>query len=165
MKPFIDCVSEYRKQVDQGDIVTAYQGLMQYMMNLRTHFKNTHPDYTVPGTLYYGYMDMTYFPLIPESFKEKNLKIAIVLIHERLRFEAWLSGYNKTIQLKYWDIIKETGWKKYRIPATLQGQDSIVECDLVDKPDFSNLDKLTGQIEAQTVKFIRDIDEFLLGRA
>jgi hypothetical protein len=58
---------------------TAYRGLMEYMMNLRTHFKNNHPDYSLPGTLYYGYMDMTCFPLVTEKLKGKGLKIAIVL--------------------------------------------------------------------------------------
>lgn len=161
MKPFNDCVSEYRKQLEEGDIVTAYRGLMQYMMNLRTHFKNSYPEYSLPGSLYYGYMDMTYFPLVPEMLKGKGLKIAIVLVHDGLRFEAWLSGVNKAVQLKYWDIVKEKGWDQYRIPATIQGQDSIVECDLVDHPDFSDLDKLTEQIETRTRTFIQDVEEFL----
>ena len=161
MKPFNDCISEYRKQVEEGDIVTAYRGLMEYMMNLRTHFKNRHPDYSIPGSIYYGYMDMTYFPLVPEKLKEKGLKIAIVLIHDRLRFEAWLSGYNKAIQLKYWDIVKEKSWDKYRIPTTIKGQYSIVECGLVDNPYFNDLDKLTGQIESRTERFIQDDEEFL----
>jgi len=161
MKPFNDCISEYRKLVEKGDIVTAYRGLMEYMMNLRTHFKNKYPDYSLPGSLYYGYMDMTYFPLVTEKLMEKGLKIAIVLIHDGLRFEAWLSGVNKAVQLKYWEIVKEKHWDQYRIPAGLQGQDSIVECDLADNPDFSDLDKLTGQIETQTLKFIQDVEDFL----
>ena len=161
LKPFNDCVSEYRKLVEKGDIVAAYRGLMEFMMSLRTHFKNNYPDYSISGSIYYGYMDMTYFPLVPEKLKEKGLKIAIVLIHDRLRFEAWLSGYNKGVQLKYWDIIKEKRWDKYRIPATIKGQDSIVECDLVSNPDFSDLDMLTEQIESRTKIFIQDVEEFL----
>lgn len=88
MRPSNDCVSEYRKQVEKGDIVTVYRGLMEYIMNLRTHFKNRYPDYFVSGSIYHGYMDMTYFPLFPVKLKEKGLKIAVVLIHDRLRFEA-----------------------------------------------------------------------------
>jgi hypothetical protein len=162
MKPFNDCVSEYRKQVEKGDIVTAYRGLMAFMMSLRTYFKNKYPDYSISGSIYYGYMDMTYFPLVPEKLKEKGLKIAIVLIHDRLRFEAWLSGSNKAVQLKYWDIVKEKRWDKYRIPATIKGQDSIVECDLIGNPDFSDLDKLTEQIESRAKIFIQDVEEFLV---
>ncbi len=161
MKTFNNCISEYRKQVDKGDIVTAYRGLMEYMMDLRTHFRNKYPDYFVSGNIYYGYMDMTYFPLVPEKLRSKGLKIAIVLIHENMRFEAWLAGYNKKSQAKYWKIINEKKWDKYRIPATLKGHDSIVECDLADNPDFSDQDKLTRQIEARTGRFITDIEAFL----
>jgi hypothetical protein len=43
-------------------------------------------------------MDMTNFSFIPKSFKQRNLKIAVVFIHEAFRFEAWLAGYNKQVQ-------------------------------------------------------------------
>ena len=36
---------EYKKQMQAGTIPTAYKGLMEYMLDLRTHFQNNHPDY------------------------------------------------------------------------------------------------------------------------
>jgi hypothetical protein len=36
-----------------------------------------------------------------------------------------------------------------------------MECDLIKNPDFSDMEKLTGQIETQTKKFIKDIEDFL----
>ena len=163
MKSFNDCVSEYRKQVEKGDIVTAYRGLIQYMMSLRTHFRNRFPDYSVAGNIYSGYMDMTYFPMVPEKLKNKGLKIAIVLVHDKLRFEAWLAGSNKTMQAKYWGIVKKQKWDKYRVPEVIKGQDSIIECDLVVNPDFSDMEKITKQIEDRTVRFVEDIEAFLDG--
>ena len=145
---------EYRKQMRKGDIAEAYKGLMDYIMNLRTHFQNKYPDYFVSGSIYYGYMDMTYFSFFPESLKNRKLKIGIVFIHETCRFEVWLFGYNKQVQAKYWKLIKESDWKKYHIPSTTKGNDSIIESILVDKPDFSDLDTLTKQIEKGTLKFI-----------
>ena len=38
-------------------------------MELRTQLKNKYPDYFVSGSIYYGYMDMTYFSFFPESLK------------------------------------------------------------------------------------------------
>lgn len=151
---------EYRKQLEKGAIQKAYKGLMEYIMDLRTHFKNKYPDYSVPGSLYYGYMDMTYFSINPESLKNRGLKIAIVFLHEAFRFEIWLSGYNKQVQTKYWKLFKESGWNKYRIVPTPQGVDSIVEHTLVDNPDFSDLDALTSRIERETLSFINGIDSF-----
>lgn len=69
-----------------------------------------------------------------------------------------------TLRLQQGDTVKVPGyskkkrWNKYRIPASIKGQDSIVECDLVNNPDFSDLEKLTKQIEARTERFIQDVE-------
>jgi len=153
-------MQEYKKQLQSGAIQAAYRGLMDFMNSLRTRFKGKCPDYFVSG-LYFGYMDMTYFALIPKSLKRRKLKIAIVFNHEAFRFEAWLSGYNKAVQAKYWKQIKQSSLSKYRQPASTKGADSIVECDLVENPDFGDLDALTRQIESGTLKFIGDVEGFL----
>ena len=160
MRSFHEYVNEYRKQLQQGAIQKAYKGLMEYIMDLRTHFLNKYPDYFVSG-LYHGYMDMTYFSFIPESLQRRKLKIAIVFIHDTFRFEVWLAGYNKNIQTKYWKLVKESKWNKYRIPSTTKGTDSIIENILVDNPDFSDLATLTQQIETGTLEFIKDVENFL----
>jgi hypothetical protein len=117
MKSFKDSVSEYRKQVEKGEIVAAYRGL----------------------------------------------KIAIVLIHDKLRFEAWLAGSNKIIQAKCREIVKDKKWDKYRVPEALKGPDSIIECDLVVNPDFSDMENITQKIEERTVIFVKDVEDFLDG--
>ena len=161
MEPFHEYINEYRNQLAKGEIQKAYKGLMEYIMALRTHFKNKYPDYFVSGRIYYGYMDMTYFSFTPQSLKDRNLKIAIVFIHETCRFEAWLVGYNKGIQQKYWKLFKQSGWNKYRIVSTTKGVDSIIETILADNPDFSDLAAVTKQIEQGTLKFIKDVERFL----
>lgn len=75
----------------------------------------------------------------------------------------WLVGYNKKIQTKYWKIIKESNWKKYHIPLTIKGIDSIIEYTLIDNPDFNELDKITEQIESKTLCFIIDVEKFFPG--
>jgi len=162
MKSFNEYINEYRKQLKKGDIREAYKGLMEYFMDLRTYFKNKYPDYFVSGTIYYGYMDMTYFSFTPESLKSKKLKIAIVFIHDTCRFEVWLGGYNKQIQNKYWKLFKDRNWNKYRIVSTTKGVDFIIEHSLDNSPDFSDLDALTKKIESETLKFIKDVENFLL---
>jgi hypothetical protein len=161
MESFHEYMDEYRKQMRKGDIAEAYKGLMDYIMNLRTHFQNKYPDYFVSGSIYYGYMDMTYFSFFPKSLKNRKLKIGIVFIHDTCRFEVWLFGYNKQVQAKYWKLFKENDWNTYRIPSTTKGNDSIMEFILVENPDFSDLDTLTKQIEKGTLKFIKDVETFL----
>ena len=161
MKSFHEYMNEYRKQMEKGVIKEAYKGLMEYIMVLRLHFKNKYPEYFISGSIYYGYMDMTYFSFTPESLKRRNLKIAIVFIHDTCRFEVWLGGYNKQVQSKYWKLFKESGWNKYHIVPTTKDVDSIIENMLVDNPDFSDLESLTKQIEKGTLEFIEDVESFL----
>ena len=161
MESFQEYIIEYRKQLGKGAIQKAYKGLMEYIMSLRTYFKNKYPDYFVSGNIYYGYMDMTYFALNPESLKDKKLRIAIVFNYDTFRFEVWLAGINKQIQQKYWNLIKESGWNKYHLVPSVEGMDSILEHTLADNPDFSDLDALTKQIEKSTLLFIHDVENFL----
>jgi hypothetical protein len=160
MESLQEYVEEYRKQLEKGIIQKAYQGLMDYVMDLRMHFGKKYPD-IAPGNIYQGYMDMTYFPIFPRELTSRKLKIAIVLIHEKIRFEIWLAAQNKQIQAEYRQLFKEKDWTKYRIPAAAKGVDSIVEHTLTDNPDFGDLNALTKQIENGTLAFISEIEGFL----
>ena len=160
MDAFHDHMDEYRKQLEKGVIVEAYRGLMRYFGELRSHFKRKYPEYAT-GSIYYGYMDMTYFPLFTKSLKRRKLKIAIVFIHETFAFEVWLSANNKRIQAEYWKLITTSKWNRYRIASLGKGIDSIIEHTLVEDPDFSNLDALTKLIEQGILKFTKDVENFL----
>lgn len=161
MKSLQENMIEYRKQLADGAIQKAYQGLMQYMLSLKNHFGTKYPDFSVSGSMYSGYMDMTYFSVFPKSLKDRELKIAIVFVYDTFRFEVWLSGRNQQVLAKYWKIIKDSGWDKYELAAQGKWADSILEHVLVDNPDFSDLAALTRQIEQGTLKFIRDVERFL----
>ena len=161
MQSFHEYMDEYKKQMERGYIQKAYVGLMEYIMSLRTHFRRKYREYFSSGSIYQGYMDMTYFPLFPKALRSRKLKIAVVFIHNTPKFEAWLAGNNRQVQAKYWKLFKESGWNKFHIPSTITGTDSIVECTLVDQPDFSDLSTLTKQIETGTLNFIADIEDFL----
>ena len=161
MSSFQESMHEYKKLLKQGTIQEAYRGLMEYIMNLKTYFKNKYPDYFISGSIYYGYMDMTYFSFTPKSLKDRNLKIAIVFNYDAFRFEVWLGGYNKQVQAEYWQLLKENGWDSYHLVPTTEGMDSILEHTLVADPDFSDLDTLTKQIESETLRFAADVEKFL----
>jgi len=105
---------------------------------------------------------MTYFAFFQNFLKTRKLKIAIVFVHEQFRFEVWLSASNKKVQTKYWNLVKEKNWNKYGIPSTTKWVDSIIEHVLVENPDFSDLDKLTKQLEDKTLNFIKDLNVFYL---
>lgn len=159
-----DSMLEYHRQLARGHIQVAYRGLMDYLLSLRAHFQNAHPGYAVPSNIYFGYMDMTYFSIVPPALQAKKLKIAVVFLHEAFRFEIWLAGVNKQVQNHYWKLFKDSGWDRYRLVPTTRGADSILESVLVAQPDFNDPDALTRQVESGTLEFITDIESFLAGR-
>ncbi len=158
---FYKYINEYRKQLEKGAIKAAYKGLMGYFEDLRLYLKNKYPDYFLSGSIHYGQMDYTYFYFFPKSLKRQKLKIVILFIHGTFRIEVWLAGYNKNVQAKYWKLFKENGWSKYRMPSNASEVGSITDFVLVDNPDFSDLAALTNQIERGTLKFIKDVEDFL----
>jgi hypothetical protein len=160
MRPIQEDMEKFQTQLEKGSIQRAYRALLSYMMNLRTHFKDSHPEFAVSG-LYQGYMDMTYFGVFPPSLRQRDLKIAIVFNYNAFRFEAWLAGSNRQVQRSYWELFKDGKWTGYRVVAPATGIDSIIECDLAKDFDFNNPEALTSMIETSTATFIDDIEKFL----
>ncbi len=156
-------VDEYRRQMEKGLVPAAYRGLMEYMASLKNHFGKSYPEYGA-GNVYQGYMDMTYFPLFPKSLTARKLKIAVVLIHETVRFEVWLTAQNRQVQSEYRRLFEESGWRKYRMSAAGKGVDAILECTLTERPSFDDPDGLTRTIERGTVRFIEEVEGFLGGK-
>lgn len=141
---FVKSMKEYKTQLKKGDIQNAYRGLMAYFRELSSHFISKYPEYSASTSIYYGYMDMTYFPIFPESLKHRKLKIAVVFVHDTFRFEVWLSGSNRSAQEKCWKLLKENNWKKYHYAANPKNQDFVLSHILVEDPDFSDLNGLTA---------------------
>ena len=160
MQTIQENMNELQGQLRIGAIQKAYKALLDYMMDLRTCFKSRYPSYSISG-LYQGYMDMTYFAIIPPSLKHCGLKIAIVFNYEAFRFEVWLSGTNRQVQRKYWELFRDSRWTKYRVVTPAKGVDSIIEFNLAENFNFGNLDGLTASIEENTVEFIDNIEKFI----
>ena len=87
MQSIQEDMNELRMQLRTGALQKAYKALLGYMLDLRTHFQIRYPGYSISG-LYQGYMDMTYFAIIPPSLKQRNLKIAIVFNYDAFNSKA-----------------------------------------------------------------------------
>jgi hypothetical protein len=161
MKTLNDRINVYREEMQKGDIPRAYRGIIDFMLMLKNHFRKKYPELSVPGNFYQGYMDMTFFTLVPVTFQDRRLKIALVFNHERITFEAWLSAVNKEVQSEYLEQFRNETWPEYRIPLSAEGTDSILEADLVTDPDFDHPEILTSQIEKGVRKFIGEVETFL----
>jgi hypothetical protein len=149
-------IQEYRLQLQKGYLQKAYKGIMAFMSELKTMLGKKYPEY-IAGALYLGFMDMTYFAFTPPSLKTKNLKIAIVYLHEEGRFEGWLGGINRKIQAEYIRLLSQKQHGNYTLSRVQPGVDSILESILVDDPDFDHPEELKQQIESKITLFIQDV--------
>ncbi|MEY8870811.1 hypothetical protein AB9K24_14990 [Meridianimaribacter flavus] len=147
-------VAIYKEQLAKGDILIAYNGLVKFVMKLRTDFiKNLSNKYTFAGILH-GYMDYTYFYFSNDLLKSKKLKFALVLNHLEMTFEIWLLGNTLSVQKTYWELLKMSKWNENRSEMPKY---AVLEATLVSHPDFNSLDKLSKQIEDQMLQVSKDI--------
>lgn len=153
-------IKEYRVQLSKGHLQKAYKAIMTFMSGLGSYLEKRYPGHTI-GSLYFGYMDMTYFAFTPTCLKDRKLKIAIVYLHEQGRFEAWLGGSNKKIQAEYIELFSGKNLGGYKLSKALPGVDSIMEWILVEQPDFDQPEELKIEIEKKILEFINDIDAML----
>ena len=149
-----------RTQLRRGSIQRAYRAVLAGMTALRAHFKKTCPTCAVTG-LYQGFLDMTYFALIPPSFKRRGLKVAVVFNYEAFRLEAWLAAANRQIQRTYCNRFRDWRRPGYRVSTLAAGVDSIVECVIADDPDFGDLDSLAAMVGENVAAFIADMEDAL----
>lgn len=127
--------------------------LSGFIKGFRAYLVHKYPQGHYVGSVYSNESTITYFPFTPTVLKEQQLKIAIVYNHPCNQFEVWLAGQNKTVQKKYWEFFKSSGWNAYHIPTSVETGLSIVDTMLVVHPDFSNPEALTNQIESGVMAF------------
>lgn len=151
---------ELREQLGKGSIQRAYSAIVGYMSRLRAHFASTQGERTVSG-LYQGYFDMTYFALFPPALKSRDLKLAVVFDYQSFRFEVWLAARNRKVQRQYWELLRNSGWSRYRLVEPAAGIDAIVELDIVDEFDLDDPEGLTRQIDEAVASFRSEIEGFL----
>lgn len=162
MKSLNDYVKEYTVQLRKGDIQQAYKGIMTFMSGLKNHMGSKHPEYAA-SALYFGYMDMTYFAFTPVELKKRNLKIAVVYLHEQNRFEVWLGGGNRKVQAEYRELFRSKDIGCYKLSKAQPGVDSIIEMLIADQPDFEQAEGLMKTIEGGTMEFANKIISVLSG--
>lgn len=148
MKNLNHYVAIYKEQLNKGDILIAYNGLVKFVMKLRTGFiKRLSNQYSFSGILH-GYMDYTYFYYTNDFLKSKKLKLGFVLNHVEMRFEIWLLANTIAVQKNYWNLLKESKWNKDK---TEMPKYSVLDTIIENDPNFDELPLLTQNIEQKMI--------------
>ena len=154
-------LSKSEEREKQGEIQLDYHELINYMKELRAFFYKEYDSYFKLGKVYQGNPDYSYFSLTTAELKKQKLKFVIILNHKMMRFSICLSGQNKSIRKKYWEMFKGSDWNKYHLAESINNSLSIMDHTIVEKPDFNHRKLLTDQIETASMKFINELKEIL----
>ncbi len=138
-----------------------YHQLIDYMKEVRTFFHKEYDTSFKLGNIYKGNPEFSYFSLTTAGLKRQKLKFVIILNHKMMNFSICLSGQNKQIRKKYWQMFKGSNWNKYHLAESIDDSLSIIDQTIVEKPDFNNKKNLTEQIEKEALKFIKNIIDLL----
>ncbi len=132
-------IPAYKQVFASGDIQKTYQSLVGIVQDLRVEFRKTYKSEFSVANVLHGYIDFTYFYLQNDYLKKHKLKLAIVLNHQKVRFELWLLGQTKDSQISFWEKLKGVKW----VNEDSMPQWSIFEIVILANPDFDNTEKLS----------------------
>lgn len=156
MATLYEDIREYSRLLKAGGIQRAYRGIMSSMSGLRDELASRHPEHSA-GSLYQGYMDMTYFSFTPRGLAERKLKLAVVYLHGENRLEAWLAGGNRKVQADYIRLLKGCELGGYKLSKVSPGVDSIIEAVILEDPDFDDIEGFIKRSEAGIMRFSTEI--------
>lgn len=103
-------IASYRKELEKGTIAKAYRSLLSYVKDVKAYLQQKYPSYTFSSGIYQGQMDLTYFTFTPPDLVAKKLKVALAFMHESIRWEIWLVGFNQKMQVTYAEFFREHAW-------------------------------------------------------
>lgn len=149
-------IKHYNQQLSLGHIQKAYRGIMEMMSQLKIAWDNQYPE-TPSGSLYAGYMDMTFISVKPAVLSDMDLRVSIVYLHESHTFELWLVARNRKIQSQIHDLLKKKDLGHYTLSELGPGIDAIIAMTCIADPDFDNTEKLVMEIIEKTQHFITDM--------
>ncbi len=152
MKTLNQLISNYTYCLQQGEIQIAYRWIIEFIGKLRADFIKKYPYYDA-GSVYQGYMDMSYFSINTKSLKDKGLKLAVVYLHEKGDFEVWLSARNREILKRHETVVNSIISDNTTMFHDGNNQDAIIECTLVSAPNFEDQASLLDAIEQGVEKF------------
>jgi hypothetical protein len=153
MKTLNQLVAAYTHCLQQGEIQPAYKGILGFIGKLRADIIKKYPEYA-------GYMDMTYFPVITALLRAYRLKVAVVYLHEKNTFEAWLSAQNRTVSrtLSSLGTLRDASCTLFHDETN---PDAILECTLSLTPNFDEPALLANDILQGVERFLAVIEHHL----
>jgi hypothetical protein len=99
--------------------------------------------------------------LFPDALKKRDLKLAVAFNYTTFSFAVWLAARNRQVQRRYWELLLNTGYKKYPLIEPAAGIDAIVEVVIAADYSLEAENNLTAHIIEGVTAFEHGIVAFL----
>lgn len=160
MKTLNQLIEQYTRELQRGELQTAYRGIAAFLGKLRGLFIKNHPELDV-SSVYQGYMDMSYFSVTNEALKKHGLKVAIVYLHEKGSFEVWLSARNRKTAESHASKLSHYISGAEGLFHDAGNPDAIMESVVTSNPDFDDESSLAENIQQGVERFIEMVNGWL----
>lgn len=147
-------------QACKAPLSQAYKLIMKTLTLCGKEMQKQLPNSEV-SALYPGYLDMSYIAIVPPSLKRRQLKLALVYVHEKGIFELWLAGRNRGIQAHVREELRGRIPSSYVLVEEAKGEDAIVLYTPAQPPDFTDVTLLTAQLCTLMQTMLQDLQPLL----
>lgn len=148
-------MDHFKKALGTGELQKAYRHLMDVFSSLQTALRENKEAQVQTGTLYHGYLDMTYLPVTTRVLRKKGMKVAVVFDYPKFQFQLWLSAGNRKKREKAILLLEQTKVLKDSIRIAKENPDAILEQVIHEPIDFEDTQGLVRSLVAETIRFTK----------
>ncbi len=153
-------VMKYHQLINDENLEQAYRIIMTTMSQLKVAWDTRYPEMP-SGSLYQGFLDMTFISVKPAGLSELDLKVSMVYLHQSNTFEGWLVARNRKVQSVIHKNLHHRPLGKYSLTVLEPGVDAIIATSLIRHPDFDDPASLIEEIIKNTLNFISDMQNLV----
>ncbi|NLI53609.1 MAG: hypothetical protein GX417_04715 [Clostridiales bacterium] len=160
MKSLASCIEAYCGAVAAGDLPRAYRGILASLSAFKSAWQTAHPEDAV-GSVYAGYMDMSFVAVAPDALAARRLKVSLVFLHAEARFSLWLAAGNRAIQAKTASELRKKPLGAYAFCPLQPGVDAIIASEIPPPYAFDDPEALSGPLLLAAEAFLADMEALL----
>ena len=146
----------YKNLIISTELQQGYQEFIKLFRYLKIELEKELPLFPFSGNIVENGMDYSYFQFTNKELKEKGLKIVVAFVHKDFCFEVWVSGYNRKIQCKYYEMLKNQTLK-YSLNHNPNRVDYILKSPIDKLVDMNDGLSITKKLKANICVFIEYI--------
>lgn len=151
-----ECIESYSRAVAGGEMPRAYRGILTALSQFQSAWEQAHPEDST-GSLYQGYLDMSFLAVTPRDLAAKRLKISLVYLHAEGVFTLWLTAGNRAIQKRVSQALRAVPLKGYALTVLEPGVDAVIAKEIQKPYPFDEPARLTQYLLAQAEAFAADM--------